>query len=152
MPEPILNLDTLVVRPTVEIDGKSYEILSVEELSVLDSRRFSLWAGRLDELQSSEEDNPELDELVDTITRKVLVGVPDDVFAKLSGTHKVAVVEVFTGLLLRNRMSVAGAIQTATGSPLIGALFSLASNVSTAAPPERGWKTLLSRWFGRTPG
>lgn len=151
MTDVILNLDTLIVRPTIEIDGKRYEILSVEELSVLDSRRFNLWAAKLDTLQRSEEDSPELDELVDTIARKVLVGVPEAVLARLSGTHKIAVVEVFTGLLLRNRMSVAGAIQTATGSQLIGALFSLGSSVSTEARQAGGWKQRLSRWFGLTP-
>lgn len=150
MTEPILNLDTLIVRPSVEIDGTRYEILSTEELSVLDSRRFGLWARKLEEMQTSDEEQPELEELVDTIARKVLVGVPDDVIAKLSGKHKIAVVEVFIALLLRSRMSIAGAIGTAMGNPLIGALFSQGSSGSTAAPHVSGWRTLLSRWFGPT--
>jgi len=150
MTDAILNLDTLIVRPTIEIDGKRYEILSTEELSVLDSRRFGLWAARLEELQTSDEEQPELEQLIDTIARRVLVGVPDDVIAKLSGRHKIAVVEVFIALLLRSRMSVAGAIGTAMGSPLIGALLSPNSSGSTAAPRASGWRALLSRLSGHT--
>jgi hypothetical protein len=62
------------------------------------------------------------------------------------------VVEVFTGLLLRSRMSVAGAIGTAMGSPQIGELFSLGSSDSTAERRGSGWRTRLSRWFGLTTG
>jgi hypothetical protein len=152
MADPLLDLDTLIVRPTIEIDGTRYEILSIDELSVLDSRRFSLWSRKLHALQVGEEESVELDELIDTMARKVMVGAPDDIIGKLSGVQKAAVVEVFTGLLLRSRMSVAGAIGTAMGSPRIGELFSLGSSVSTVERRGNGWRTRLSRWFGRTTG
>ena len=153
MPEPLLDLVTLIDRPSIDIDGQRYEILSPDELSVIDNRRFALWAQKLDALQKEQETGEpaaELEALVATVARKVLVGVPDALFAKLSGTHRIAVVEVFTALLLRSRMRVAGATGTAMGSPLIGEMFSPGFSDSTAATGGNGWKARLSRWFGRT--
>ena len=151
-PEPLLSLDPLIVRPTVKIDDTRYEILSPEELSVLDSRRFGLWGEQLNALEQGDPENPELETLVSTIARKVLVGVPDEVFAKLTGRQKLDVIEVFTGLLLRGRMSAAGAIGTALGHLSTGASSFPGSSASTAAGRASGWRTCLSRWFGRTPG
>lgn len=156
MAEPILDLATLIERPTIDIDGTRYEILSPDELSVLDNRRFGLWAQQLEALQQGDALDPELAELVTTIARKVLVGVPGDVFDRLSGTHRIAVVELFTGLLLRSRMRVAGAVSAATSggtdltSQLIGEIFSPGSPASMAAPRASGWRRRLSRWFGLT--
>jgi hypothetical protein len=155
MPEPLLNLDTIIVRPTIVIDGESYSILSADELSVLDSQRFALWNRRLEALQLGGEEDPELDQLVDTIARRVLVDVPDTVIAKLQGAHKLAVIEVFTGLLLRQRMDVAGATAKAMGASeeairSTGAFSFPGFSVSTAAPRATGWRARLSRWFAPT--
>lgn len=152
MTKPLLDIETLIARPAIDIDGRRYEILSPDELSVLDSRRFALWARKLEELQQGEAEAPELEELVDAIARKVMVGVPDEVFARLTGMHKIAVTEVFTALLLRSRMRVAGATGAAMGSPPIGEMFSPGFSASTAAGRGSGWRTRLSRWFGRTSG
>ncbi|MFZ5747902.1 MAG: hypothetical protein ACOY45_09640 [Pseudomonadota bacterium] len=146
--EPLLDLNTLIRRPTVKIDDTLYELLSIDELSVIDNRRFALWAQQLDELQQGDALNPELEALVDTIARKAMVGVPEDVFARLSGTSKIAVVEVFTVLLLRGRQRVAGAAAQAMGMDpsRIGALFSPGSSDSTAATRAPGWLRRLWRW------
>lgn len=149
MTEPLLDLDTLIVRPTIDIDGTRYDILSPDELSVLDNRRFSRWQEELHRLHQADEDSPELEALVDTITRKVLAGVPAAVIDALSGTQKVAVVEVFIGLLLRNRAGTAGAIARAMGNQQIGALFSPLSPGSTAAPRASGWRKRLWPWSRR---
>ncbi len=148
MTDTLLDLDTLIGRPTIKIDGARYEILSPDELSVLDNRRFSRWQRQLEEMQAGDEDDPELDDLVATMARKVLVGVPADVFDKLSGTHRIAVIEVFTGLLLRARLGVAEASAKAIGNLPTGAIFSRGSSGSTAARRGSGWKTRLWRWFG----
>jgi len=152
MTDPLLNLDTLITRPTVEIDGQGYEILSPDELSVLDSRRFGLWAQKLEELQQGDEDPPELEELVTTIARKVLAEVPAEVFARLTGQHKIMVVEVFTALLLRSRMGAAGAMRNAMGSLLGGENSFPGFSGSTAARPGSGWRTRLWRWFSPARG
>lgn len=151
MAETLLDLQTQIARPSINIDGKRYEILAVDELSVLDTQRFGTWQRRLEELQNDSDrsdDDPEIEDLVTTISHKVLIGVPDDIFAKLSGIQKIAVVEVFTGLLLRNRMGVAGATARAMGNSQIGESFSHAFNGSTADHRQVGWWTRLWRWFG----
>jgi hypothetical protein len=105
----------------------------------------------------------ELEQLVDKVARKVAVGVPDDVWTQLSGAHKQAIADVFTGLLLRNRLGVAGAIAKAAGvdmmtgqmmaqtvGPSTGASSSPGSSGSMAAIPRGGWTMRLARWFGRS--
>ena len=149
--EPLLDLDTLIVRPAIVIDGERYEILHPNEMSVLASHRIGRRGQRIDELTVSPEDGAagELDELVDTVAREVAVGVPATVFEKLSGTHKLAIVDVFTGLLMRSKLGVAGAMAKALNQLPIGEKPSPAYSASSAAGPTGGWWTRLRRWFGR---
>lgn len=156
MTEPLLNLDTLIVRPVVVIDGARYEILNADELSVLDSHRMGVWGRRIDALSASDDagDAAELAKLYDQLARAVLVGVPDDVFAKLSGAQQIAVADVFSGLLMRNKLGVAGAMATAMGTGqgladlLTGASGLPGSSASTAGRRNGGWRKRLARWFG----
>jgi len=160
--QPLLDLDTLIDRPVVAIDGVKYEILSADELSVLDSARFGRWGRRIKELGEADEidadGEAELEQLVKRVARRVLVGVPDDVFDTLTGANRWAVVDLFTGLLLRRAMRVAGAMQKAAGMEMasesesrpIGARFSRGSSVSTADRRPSGWSDALQRWFGLT--
>lgn len=156
--EPLLDLSTLTVRPLIAVDGARYELLSPDELSILDSHRLGQWGRRIQELAEAEgaEAEAELETLVGKAARKVAVGVPDDVWAQLSGAHKQAIVDVFTGLLLRNRLGVAGAIAKAAGVTLpmemggnsTGASSFPGSSGSTAARPSGGWRKRLARWCG----
>lgn len=154
--EPLLNLDTLIRRPKVAIDGITYEIMTPDELSIIDSHRFGMWGRRIKELASaeSEAEEAELIDLVDRVARKVAVGVPAEIYAGLSGKHKLAISDVFTGLLLRNSLGVAGAIAKAAGIPIgilpTGAMPFPDFNGSTAAVQAGGWRKRLSRWFGRS--
>lgn len=151
MADPLLSIATLIERKTVSIDGKRYELRSPDELSVLDSHRFAAWAKKLGELQQSaeEEPNPEIEELVTRITRLALIA-PDEVHERLSGVHRIAVAEVFTGLLLRGRMSVAGATAKAMGSRQTGDQLFRAFSDFTAETSGSGWRKRLLGWFGRT--
>lgn len=147
---PLLNLDTLVIRPVIAIDGARYEILAPDELSIVDSHRFGVWGRRVQELADIEsaEAEAELEDLVNRIARRVAIGVPSDVYEKLKGAHKQAVVDVFTGLLLRNRLGVAEAIARAAGvSPQTGAIQSQGSSDTSAAGRSGGWLKRLSAWF-----
>lgn len=152
--EPLLNLNTLIVRPTIAIDGQRFEIMSPDELSILDGQRFGIWGRRINALAESDDDTAdqeELEQLVDKVARKVAVGVPDDVFAKLSGANKQSIADVFTGLLLRNRLGVAGAIAKAAGVPLsTGEKSFPSSSGSMAGSRNGGWLKRLLRWFGHS--
>lgn len=149
---PLLDLDTLIKRPSILIDGTRHELVSPDELSVLVSHRMGVNGRRIEELSKGEEesDGAELDQLITTVAKDILIDVPDDVFARLSGAHKWAVVDVFTGLLLRNKLGVAGAMATVMGLPQIGERLSPASSGSSAVTPAGGSKGLLRRLFGRT--
>lgn len=150
----LINLDTLVDRPRITIDGEFYDILSPDELSVLESHRFGVWGRRIEQLtaETGEEAEKELDQLVSTVARKICVGVPDAVFDQLPGSQRWAVIDVFTGLLLQTKLKVAGAMAAATGDipewmrSLTGAVSSPGSSGSTADSRGTGLRRFLPFW------
>lgn len=157
----LLDLDTLVERRKIAIDGVLYEILSPDELSIIESHRFGQWGKRIEALADShdEQAEAELDELTARVSRKILVGVPDEVFERLPGAQRWAVIDLFTGLLLHTKLKVAGAMQMAMGQeptlmPMgaapIGARSFPGSSGFMAEHRATGWRTRLRRWLGRT--
>lgn len=145
--KPLLDLDTLVERPFIAIDGQRVDILNPDELSIIESHRFGVWGRRIEALtaQTGEKAERELDELVATVARKICVGASDELFAKLPGSQRWAIVDLFTGLLLRSKLKVAGAMAAATGElpDWIGALSSPGSSGSTADGRRTGWRRFL---------
>jgi hypothetical protein len=135
--DQVLDITTLIKRPKIKIDDKLYDILSVEELSVVDNQRFALWGTELQQLVADKAKADELTKLIDDLSEKVLVGVPENVFAKLSGTHRFEVVEAFTMLLLRRKAMVAGAIAKTMGLAT-GEALSPGSNGSLGDTPDGG--------------
>lgn len=153
---PLLDLATLVAREHILIDGARYELRSPGELSLAEALRFQRWGRQMEALR--EDDSAEALAQLEAITaeaaRAILVDVPEAVFAKISGTQRAAIIEVFSALLLRETLHLAGAIETAAGpkaralvSP-IGEPSSPGSSASTAAPRPTGFIARLSRWFG----
>lgn len=142
--DPLLDLNTLIERPTIAIDGKRYEILSPEELSILDSQRFENWGRQIEALARDDDKSDELDALIQTVTDKIMVGVPQDVRAKLSNGHKLKVLAVFTGLLLGDQVGAAGAALNVM-SRSIGATSSPASSASSADHRNGGSKNARQR-------
>lgn len=156
--EPLLNIQTLITRPRVDIDGVAYAMLSPGELSVIESVRFIGLARRIGELQEAiaggDTDDGLTDELdlrTSELAGEVLIAVPDEVLAKLSGMHKIRIAEVFIMLLLRDRLAAAGAAarNEATGTRT-GARRSRAFSGSSGVARANGWKARLSRWLGLT--
>lgn len=147
---PLLDLDTLIVRQTIAIDGVKYEIVNPDEMTVIEAQRAGNRGKRIDEISHGalESEEGELDRLVDEAAHAVLIDVPHEVFAKLSGTQKLAIVDVFTGLLVRSKLGVAGAMAKALDQLPIGAMQSHVSNASTAASRIGGWWRRLLGWFG----
>jgi hypothetical protein len=136
--QPVLDLNTLIERPTINIRSasgeKTYEILSPDELSLLDCQWFEAQGNALDELSKDKGRQEELAELIDTLVRKVFVDLPDDVAKELSDIQRMQVIEVFIMLLLRRRAEAVGATTNlgTTRSQSTGASNSPGSSGSSA--------------------
>lgn len=129
---PILDLSTLTEdRPPIRIDGVLYHLKAPDELTLLESHWFGARAAELTVLAEGD-DMDALDQLVSTIARRAVADVPDKVLAKLSGSQLMAIVEVFTGLLMARRISQAGALAR-IATPPTGANSSRGSSTSMAA-------------------
>lgn len=146
---PVLELSTLVERPTIAIDGTRYDILSADELSVVALERFTRMGRRIDELGRLDAPTPEqqsdLAEAIGEVAASIMVGVPDDVRDRLSLVNLMRVIEVFIGLLPARMKRQAGAATSSTGArPRPG------SSASTAGIPAGGSAKRRSRSSGHT--
>lgn len=114
MGKPLLDLDTLVVRPTIAIDGQAHEILAPDELPVLTTHLLASKGRRMDELMKSAElgaaEQAELGRLVREISDAIMAPVPAKVREKLSETQRVSVIEAFAALLLTKKAGTAAAL------------------------------------------
>ena len=102
--KPILELSTLIERPKISIDGKLYELLSPDELSIITFQRFGYWAQRIGEIMSGGEIEPkqeeELSRLIVELTDRVMIDVPQEVRDNLGDSQRMQVAEVFIQLPL----------------------------------------------------
>jgi hypothetical protein len=148
--EPLLDLNTLIRRPSIDVDGTRYELFSVDELSVLASHRFSVWARRIEQIDAgtAEEDGAELGTLIDKAAQAALVDMPASVFEALTGVHKREIVDVFTALLLGKKLAAVGVVRRAMGVPSIGETSSPGSSDIMADRRDGGWLKRLLRWCG----
>lgn len=145
--DPILDIETLIARPVIAIDGKKYEMLSPAELSLQQSHMFARWAKRMEALQASDSDiDDEMAVIVGQIVQLVVVDLPEEVFAKLSEEHRLEISQVFTGLLLRKRLGTAEATAMAMGQ-MAGSLPTGARSSRSSSGSMAG--RLLTGWFGR---
>lgn len=114
MGKVLLNLDTLVVRPKISIDGRPFEILSPEELPVLTSHLLASKGARMEKLtmtaELGEDEEAELTSLVYEISDVIMGPVPADVRDKLSEAQRISVIEAFSTLLLKNKAGTAAAL------------------------------------------
>ena len=87
----LLNLDTLVSRSTVRIDGIEYELLSPDEVSILDFKRLVRPGARMVEIEAlpepTAEEKAEYDRILDRQCRQVLLA-PDEVHQRLKGAQR----------------------------------------------------------------
>jgi hypothetical protein len=150
MATPILDLATLTrERPPIRVDGVTYYLKSPDELTLMESHQFGAWGKALEALGKEPERVVELEELVGVVARAALSSdMPHDVFARLAPTQKLAIVEVFTGLLLSRRLRLAGAI--AAAAKPTGASSSPASSTSMAAILAGGFTRRRPRSSGLT--
>ncbi len=104
---PILSLETLIKRPLIEIDGERYEILSPDELSVVDFQRLSYEGTRISGITGGGKkltlkEEKELTTLIVSLSDRIMVdgpkGVPQEVRDKLSEAHRLVIAEGFMSL------------------------------------------------------
>jgi hypothetical protein len=116
-PTPLLDLSTVITRPFVRIDGVAYDMVSPDELSVIDYARISAQGKRIGEIEelgaeATDEQKQEYERLLDTVCRRVLLA-PDEIHRKLTTQHRCAVAVTFTALRLTTSLEAAGATQEA---------------------------------------
>jgi hypothetical protein len=146
--KPVLDLTTLVERPQIAIDGTRYDILSPDEVSIVDLERFAAIGRRAEHLAgldaATEEDQGEVVKLINDLAARIMIGVPEDVRSALSLANLMRVVEVFIALLPAALTKAAGARNRST-SRSTGAKPSRVSSASTAAALTGGSRKPQSR-------
>src|SRR5438309_10305921 len=114
MSKVLLDLDTLVVRPKIAIDGKHYDILSPDELPVLTTHMFGIKGKKMDELMAkanlAKAEQDELGLVVREISDTILTPVPAEIRDKLTDAHRIAVIQTFSALLLNKKAGTAAAL------------------------------------------
>lgn len=104
---PLLDLNTLIVRPVINIDGQEYELVHPAEMTVLDRHRQFARGRRIAELMVKKELSPaeqvEFSRVVDEATRAIGIGIPDEIHVKLRDGHRFDIIDAFGGLLLKRR-------------------------------------------------
>ena len=135
--DPILNLSTLIERPKITIDGTPYEILSPDELTIVNFQRFASWGQRIGEIMSMGEidgsQEEELSHLIVELTDGVMVDVPQEVRDRLGDALRMQIAEVFILLPLPRWLGMARRAGVKTpGKPPIGGKRRRGSSASTA--------------------
>lgn len=114
MSEILLDLDTLVVRPKIAIDGLHYEILSPDEVPVITSHRLAAKGKRMEALMGSanlsKAGEAELEKIVLEISDIIMGPIPAEVRARLSEAQRMSVTEAFSTLLLAKKAGTAAAL------------------------------------------
>jgi len=140
MAAPILNLNTLVDRPTVVLDGIEYWLLTYEVLPPLDSYQLQAMNRRVAELMKredalSEAEILELQALPNRIAHIVLEA-PDEVHAKLNDRQRMQIAyAAMTTFLLDLKKSSPASGPALPAAPSTGVTSSPGSPGSTGATP-----------------
>lgn len=119
----LLDIDTIIERPTIRIDGADHEITSPDELTIIQSQKLAMLGRKHDKLMKSDSSEPAtenaLSNTLEAMMEIILQPMDHAVRAKLRDPHKTAVIEVFTMLLLANKAKLAG-VTTGAGGALGG--------------------------------
>jgi hypothetical protein len=135
MATSVLNLDTLIERPSVVIDGVSYPLRATDDFAIVEFKRHVKEASRFADLVNQEsctpEEEAESEALADRYCRRILKA-PAAVHDRLSGSHRLQIITVFAQLLgLRGRTAGAKATPPAETTTGTGARSSPGSPAST---------------------
>jgi hypothetical protein len=142
---PLLDLDTLVIRPIVRIDEVEYELRAPDELSVLENHRLLALGKRIEAIEALEEatddDDADYDRLLRTFCRKLLLA-PDEILERLTTSQRAAVGLTFSRLWLTASLQAIRAIaktaeahRTTSGEETTGESSSPLSSMPLEAAP-----------------
>lgn len=135
MADALLNLDTLVERKIVKVDGKPYELRTPGELSLLEFHRIGKLGETLEPL-FAQEDSLTLDQVgtlataLDELCRAVFIA-PPEVHAALREGHKLQIVNVF--IELQRGAKVTAPEKTASAESVVPAVPSTGESTSPAS-------------------
>lgn len=94
---PVLEL-TLNDRPTIRINGKSYEMRTSDEFAFLTYKQQQRQFQRLGELlrkkRTTKKEDAETSRLLDAFVRELLIA-PDTLHAQLRDSHRLEIVKAF---------------------------------------------------------
>lgn len=151
---PLLDIETLIVRPAIMIDGVRHEITAPDELPLDISHLMAAKGRRMQQLQTSEalnrDQRAELEAIVRQLADIIMEPIAEAVRAKLKPAQQLQVIEAFTALLLKKRLAsatamvggqqgIAAAMEALAGAkPSTGESSSPGSSGSTAASQEAG--------------
>ncbi len=95
---PVLDLDTLIDRPTVKIGARVYRLYTIDLLPPLDNYKVRKLIRRGDELSLKDDltktEEKELGSILDDVVRLVL-DAPDAIHKKLTDRQRVEIFQTF---------------------------------------------------------
>ena len=92
-------------RPQIKIDATVYEMKSREDLGLRQDAEFRGVVAEFSAAQPSG-DWQRMASLLDAMVKFAVIGITDDVLAKLSDAKKLKIVEVFTKEIAENRAPI----------------------------------------------
>jgi hypothetical protein len=111
---PLLDLETVIVRPAIMIDGERHEIINPVELPLETSHLMASKGRRMQQLQSGDgmnrDQRAELEAIVRQLSDIVMEPIAPAVRKKLTDAQRLQVIEAFTTLLLKRRLASAAAM------------------------------------------
>lgn len=98
--EPLLDLNTLVERPTIRVNGELYGLRDPDEVNLLEMERLKRLGEKVDVLGKDNISEAEIEEALKAldIACRMVLDAPDDVHRKLRDSHRMQILKVFTDL------------------------------------------------------
>lgn len=100
--KPLLDLATVIDRPTIKIDNKTYEMLAPDELPALTRHRIGNWFIDADKIFDGEDEADDaadrIEAMLGRITDAILPSVPAEVRARLNSQQRLAIASAFIAL------------------------------------------------------
>ena len=144
MADQLLNLDTLVDRDTVRVDGVDYEMRNLDELDMLQYRRLEIKGARMSSLMDdvdniSEDEAQELDDITHALLHVCMVDLPAQVADKLTQSQRFQIIDCFISRSSKDATKASKAKKgTKSKRSTTQASTSRSSSASTAATPSGG--------------